>query len=213
MFSAKTFLKMKGVLQSPPMIFKKHQENDEENQIDPEVTLQQEEELGDAGAIAAKLKKLKDELHKCNQERVEYLDGWQRSKADAVNMRREAAAEAARARNRSRDALIEDIIPALDSFDMAMAGEAWGKIDENWRKGMENVRTQLLTALQNSGVQAYGKDGEEFDPPLHEVVHEIESDDAQHTIASVLRRGYRSDDKIIRPAQVAIFNNRAHSDK
>lgn len=193
------------------MIFRKKHEDDKENESAEEINLQPEEGLGDTDAIAAKLKKLKSELQKCNDERLEYLDGWQRCKADSVNMRRDAMAEATRARNRSRDALVESIIPALDSFDMAIAGDAWAKMDENWRKGMENVRAQLLAALQNSGIKAYAETGEKFDPSLHEAVQEIENDSEDHTVASVLRRGYRSEERILRPAQVAIFINRAHS--
>lgn len=182
--------------------------NDEERGSQDEtvsdVDFESEDELG-AGAFKAKLKKLKDELEKVKIERQEYLDGWQRCKADTVNERREALAAAERAGSRSRDALVEDVIPSLDSFDMAIGNDAWQKLDANWRKGMENVYSQLLGALEKHGVRPFGAVGDTFDPFLHETVQEVEAEGAPGAIVRVLRRGYRSAERVVRPAQVAII--------
>src|SRR3989338_8589679 len=151
-----------------------------------------------------KIKKLRAELEKCKEEKQEYLVGWQRCKADSINARKDAVLMAERAGNRSRDTLIEDIIPALDSFDMAIASDAWASMDPNWRIGMENVRAQLMTALSNQGVSAYAEIGEAFDPTSHDAVQEVDEDGAPGSIAKVLRRGYKISERIIRPAQVAI---------
>src|SRR3989338_8935480 len=123
-----------------------------------------------AGIQSDKLKKLRAELEKCKEEKQEYLVGWQRCKADSINARKDAVLMAERSGNRSRDALIEDIILALDSFDMAIGSDAWASMDSNWRMGMENVRAQLMTALSNQGVSAYAEIGDDFDPVLHEAV-------------------------------------------
>ena len=127
-----------------------------EDDVDFEV----DEELGDIDAAKTKLKKLKDELEKVKKERQEYLDGWQRCKADAINARKDTESKAARTAELLREALVHDIIPALDSFDMAAEGEAWGAIDEGWRSGMERVRDQLIEALKRHGIERYGKVGE-----------------------------------------------------
>ncbi|MCR4281230.1 MAG: nucleotide exchange factor GrpE [Candidatus Kaiserbacteria bacterium] len=180
-------------------------ENSEEVKIEPasgdfEVD---SEEQGSA-TLADKLKTLRAELEKCKAEKQEYLIGWQRCKADSINSRKDAVLMAERSGNRSRDALIEDIIPALDSFDMAIASDAWAKMDSNWRIGMENVRSQLITALLNQGVTAYAEIGDAFDPTLHDAVQELNENSAPGSIAKVLRRGYKTAERIIRPAQVAI---------
>ncbi|HXK38971.1 MAG TPA: nucleotide exchange factor GrpE [Candidatus Paceibacterota bacterium] len=176
-----------------------------ETQIAPEEgDFELEGEEAGAGIQSDKLKKLRAELEKCKEEKQEYLVGWQRCKADSINARKEAMRIAERAGNRARDALIEDIIPALDSFDMAMAGDAWTKMDENWRMGMENVRSQLIGALLNQGVNSYAEIGDVFDPILHEAVQEVQEKGDAGSVAKVLRRGYRFSERIIRPAQVAI---------
>jgi len=161
------------------------------------------EEQGTA-TLADKIKKLRAELEKCKEEKQEYLVGWQRCKADSINARKDAVLMAERAGNRLRDALVEDVIPALDSFDVAITSDAWAKMDPNWRTGMENVRAQLITALSNQGVSAYAEIGDAFDPTLHEAVQEIAEGGEEGTVANVLRRGYKSAKGIIRPAQVAV---------
>lgn len=179
-------------------------ENPEEIQITPVGDFELENDEAGADIQSDKIKKLRAELEKCKEEKQEYLIGWQRCKADAVNARKDALLMAERSGNRFRDALVEDIIPALDSFDMAIGSDAWAKMDSNWRMGMENVRSQLIAALANQGVTAYGEIGDAFDPTLHDAVQEVDDVGAPGNVAKILRRGYRSSERIIRPAQVAI---------
>jgi molecular chaperone GrpE len=172
---------------------------------DVEVDFEPEDELGSVGAVKAKLAKLKEELEQVKKERAEYLDGWQRCKAESVNSRREADEARVRAGQIGRENFILDLLPALDSFDMAMHGEAWQKVDASWRTGVESIRSQIEKVLQDNNVEAFGVPGDQFDPALHEPVQEEEGGE-RHTIARVFRRGYRLQGRIIRPAQVAIFS-------
>ena len=195
------------------LLFKANQnENDSSPSVENDmrdVQVESEEELGDVAAIAAKIKKLKTELESCKSERNQYLDGWQRCKADSVNVRRDALLMAERIANRSRDSLIDDIIPALDSFDMAILSEAWASFEPNWRAGMENVRTQLTTALSNQGITSFANAGEKFDPTMHETIKEIDTHESPGTIVQVVRKGYQSKDGVIRPAQVVVVADRS----
>lgn len=179
--------------------------NPEETNVAPEGgEFELEVEEKDDATSADKLKKMRAELEKCKEEKQEYLIGWQRCKADSINARKDAVLMAERSGNRSRDALVEDIIPALDSFDMAIASDTWAKMDPNWRTGMENVRSQLVAALVNQGVSAYADVGDIFNPTLHEAVQEIDAEGKPGSMVKILRRGYRAGERIIRPAQVAV---------
>lgn len=169
-----------------------------------DIDFEPEEELGSVAALKAKLQKLRDELEEVKKERQEYLDGWQRCKADTINTKKEMAATLSRARVLGAEGLAEELIPALDSFDMAMQGEAWQKVDAAWRSGVESIYTQLLAAFRAHEIAVFGEKGETFDPEVHEAIQEIEGGE-QNTIAQVLRKGYRTQDRIIRPAQVVIF--------
>lgn len=170
-----------------------------------DIDFEPEDEMGSIGAAKAKMQKLRDELEKVKAERQEYLDGWQRAKADSVNARKEALAQGDRQATRMIEGFIEDILPALDSFDMATASEAWAQIGDGWRSGMENVQNQLLEALRRNGVERFGKVGEAYDPHKHDAVQEVDDAPGESgSIARVLRSGYIYGDRIIRPAQVII---------
>lgn len=170
-----------------------------------DVDFEPEEELGSLGAAQAKLEKLKDELEKAKKERQEYLDGWQRCKADAINAKRDIESRATRTAEMLREALIHDIIPALDSFDLASGSEAWMEISDGWKSGMEQVRDLLIEALRKHGIERFGRVGDTLDHRLHEVIEERDDVAGEpNAIARILRYGYRTKERVLRPAQVFV---------
>lgn len=174
-----------------------------------DVDFEPEEDLGDIGAAQAKLKKLRDELEKVKKERQEYLDGWQRCKADSVNLKKDVEARASRTAELLREELIHDIIPALDSFDMAAGSEAWAEVSDGFRSGMEHVRNQLIDALKRHGIERIGRVGETVDHALHEVLEERDDIAGEAgTIVRIVRHGYKTKDRVLRPAQVILKSSR-----
>ena len=170
-----------------------------------DIDFEPDDEMGDIGALKAKIQKLRDELIEVKKERGEYLDGWQRSKADMVNTKKDSAEALKRASTSGKETLIEDLLPALDGFDMAMGSESWHEVDAAWRKGVESIRAHIASVLKVHGIELLGAIGEVFDPTLHEAVQEIEGAGKSHTIAKILRSGYISSGRVLRPAQVIIF--------
>lgn len=170
-----------------------------------DVDFEPDEELGDMGAAKAKLKKVKDDLAQIKAERQQYLYGWQRAKADMANYKRDAQQSADRAIQRAKEKVIGDILPVLDSFDMATGTDAWESMDSQWKSGIDSIRNQLLDVLSKNGVDRYGKVGDTVDFRLHEVVQEMyDVAGDPHSIVRVLRSGYKMGDSVIRPAQVII---------
>ena len=181
-----------------------------------DVDFEPEDELGETGAVKAKMQKLREELKEAKARRDEYLDGWQRAKADMVNAKKEVAEALSRAGSRGKEILVEELIPALDGFDMAMQGDAWNTVDKAWRSGIESIKGQIEGVLKAHGVEIFGNVGDTFDPALHEPIQEVDLPAAptaaaqagggeSHTIAKVFRRGYRTENRILRPAQIAIY--------
>lgn len=154
---------------------------------------------------AALVKKLRAKLKACEQEKREYLDGWQRLKADNANSKKRNADMETLVAARAQTEIIEELIPALDSFDMAFTGEAWAHVDEVWRVGVEHIHNQLLEALRAKGYESYAQAGDTFDPQLHEALESIDGGEP-HTIARVVRRGFKRGTTIVRPAQVVTYN-------
>jgi len=154
------------------------------------------------------VKKIREDLKICRKEKEEYLTGWQRSKADYINLQKNEEIKLKELRNFVTTGLIEDLLPALDSFDMALANkEAWGKVDENWRNGVEYIRKQFIGAIESYGVSKIDQIGVAFDHNLHEAIETIETDDIKkdHTVATITQSGYKIGDKVIRPARVSVY--------
>lgn len=156
---------------------------------------------------------LKAELETVKKERTEYLEGWQRAKADLVNSKKTLEEDKKRYRAIATEDLVSDLIPALDSFDMAFRDKtAWEAAPANWRTGVEYIYNQLVSVLEKNGVTQINPLGEQFNPAEQESVGTADvSDEKQHHIVqSVLQKGYRLNGKLIRAARVTVgeFTNK-----
>lgn len=155
------------------------------------------------------IKRLRDELKECVAKKREYLQGWQRAKADNVNARKEFDREKDKIKTRAIESVMSDILPVLDSFEMAFADEeTWQSIDEQWRSGVEHIHSQLTDALANNGLKKIApKPGDDFDPQLHTSIDtkKAETEDQIDTVADCEQTGYRLDDRIIRSANVVVY--------
>ena len=137
----------------------------------------------------------------------ESLAGWKRALADYDNLKKDLARE----REQIREALLEreahDLLPVLDNFDEAVkfTPDSVPNEAKKWLQGILYVRTQLEEVLKRKGFEPYGQVGEAFDPNLHDAAgHRQEADKVVNTILEVVRRGWRQEKKIIRPAKVII---------
>lgn len=170
-----------------------------------DVELELEDEMGDVAALKEKMRKLRETLEKAKKERQEYLDGWQRCRADAANAKQESARTAQKMGEMLREELVHDIIPVLDSFDMAAGSESWAQVNDGFRTGMEAVRYQLLDVLERHGIKRFGKVGEHFDPRLHDVAQEDEDAPGESgSVCKILRHGYTAGERVLRPAHVIL---------
>lgn len=172
------------------------------------------EDVGDDAdfgqAAQEKIKALRKKLKTCEQEKAEQLAGWQRAKADLVNYKREVAADYDRERKRAAEDVVTDLLSVVDSFGMAMKGQAWQNVDANWRTGVEYIHAQLMNVLKDHGLETFGKVGERFDPNIHESVStsNTEQEDDDHTVHEIIQPGFTLHNKVIRPAKVvvAVYN-------
>jgi molecular chaperone GrpE len=158
----------------------------------------------------AVLKKLRERLRKCEEEKKEYLDGWQRMRADFANARKEEDVRRGELIKFASEGLVEDLLPILDSFSMAFSNkESWEKVDANWRKGVEYIYTQFLSVLESRGLVEIGVVGEHIDPRIHVAIETIPTDDThkEDTVSEVIQKGYRLHNKVIRPARVKVWGH------
>ncbi len=158
-------------------------------------------------APSAQLKKLKDMLADCKKEKQEYLSGWQRARADLVNERMASEKRSRQISELAQEEIISDLMPILDSFDMAFANkEAWGKVDKNWRIGVENIHSNIISVLSKLSIAPFDPLSDVFNPKEHESIDTVSTKDKKrdNKIVEVLQKGYKRGEKILRPAKVKI---------
>ncbi len=183
-------------------------DNDRRISEEPDVHYEGEDE---AGVPALVIKKLREKNKICEAEKKEYLDGWQRMRADFANARKDEEARRGELIKFASEGLIEDLLPVLDSFSSAFANkEAWESVGENWRKGVEYIYAQFYSVLESRGLTPLGVVGEKFDPRIHTAIEETttETDEQDGVVAEVVHRGYRFHSKVIRPASVKVFRHK-----
>lgn len=175
--------------------------------MDEEIIYDNEDNFSTLGDATEKIKKLKEDLKQSNSERQEYLDGWQRSKADFVNLKKRTSDDLLEFRERASEGFVLDLLPVLDSFDMAFKDQtAWELAPVQWRKGVEYIHTQLLSLLENNQVKLINPLNEEFNPTEHQSssVIPVEDKNKDGKIVEVILKGYKIKDRVIRPANVKV---------
>ena len=186
----------------------KKEMNIEDNDAFEDVSFVDSTEDGDELPTKDIVKKLREDLKTIRKEKEEYLTGWQRAKADYVNLQKDSDAKYKELRTMVTGNMVEDLLPVLDSFNMAMGNkEAWEKVDANWRNGVEYIHQQFLRVLADNNVTALDQVDVMFDPMLHESIETIPTDDESkdHKIAQVVQTGYKIGERVIRPARVKVW--------
>lgn len=183
--------------------------NDDTSAID-DVTIESYNDDIDSGELTAedKIKRLRKRVSELTKEKQEYLDGWQRSKADFVNYKKREAEERSEFLKFAKIGMVTELIPVLDSFMMAFANkEAWEKVDQNWRTGVEYIHQQLMRALEDQGLTIDNPIGAKFDPTIHTSIGGVPTteESKEHLIAEVTQVGYRMNGKIIRSPSVKVY--------
>jgi len=169
-------------------------EKDEEVEIDVsdlDDSVVAEENAQDA------VKKLRTKLKEAETKAKEYLDGWQRAQADFANLRRRDEEAKFEFIKFSSLSLIEELIPVLDSFNIAKSRGI---------KDFEPLYDQFMRILKSFGLEELDPLGETFSPHEHEALATLKTEEKEedHKVLEVLQKGYKLKNKTIRPAKVKV---------
>ena len=158
-----------------------------------------EEEIEEVESRAdSKVLKLKKELAQATKEKLEYLDGWQRAKADYVNVLKRADAERESAKTKGLAKGASAFIGVMDTLDRA---EAAGEVPE----AFQAIARQLHGAATSLGLTKFGEVGEVFDPVHHEALgQDVVDAELEDTVTAVLEPGWKAGEEVIRPAKVRV---------
>ena len=147
--------------------------------------------------MAGASKKMKSsELEICKRERKEYLDGWKRAKADAINEKKHVLESLERGLLLAKEECIFSLLPVLDSLHFAKRVKT---------EGIDRIYDQCIDAFTSSGVVILDPTGEKFNPATQESVDKRKIEEGEdNTVLEVVRLGCQFNEKIIRPASVIV---------
>jgi molecular chaperone GrpE len=167
-----------------------------------DITIEEDAEARENTApdAASKVAKLRAEIEKLKAEKQQYLDNWQRDKAEFVNARKRDEESKSDFLKFAGITFAEDLLPVIDSFEAALK-------HEGSKEGVELIYTQFKSVLKRQGVEEFGTIGESFDPSFHQAIGNEPTEDKakDHTVADVLQKGYKIHSRVIRPAFVKVF--------
>ncbi|MCF2129720.1 nucleotide exchange factor GrpE [Strepomyces sp. STD 3.1] len=149
---------------------------------------------GDASENAGLVAQL-DQVRTALNERTADL---QRLQAEYQNYRRRVERDRVAVKEVAVANLLTELLPMLDDIGRAREhGELVG--------GFKSVAESLETVIAKMGLQQFGKEGEPFDPTIHEaLMHSYAPDVTETTCVAILQPGYRIGERTIRPARVAV---------
>ena len=133
---------------------------------------------------------------------AEHHDAWLRAKAETENMRRRAAEDVDKARKFAVENFASELLAVKDSLEAALAVESPSV--ENLKDGVELTLKQLTAAFGKFSLHDIDPLGEKFDPHQHQAIQVIESDQPANTVVTVLQKGYRLNERTLRPALVMV---------
>lgn len=132
-------------------------------------------------------------------------DSWDkyiRAVADLDNMRKRTKREIEDAKFDTKQQVLKEILPVVDNLERAL--EHVGDEANLLAEGVQLVLRQFQTALGLLDVTPIDAAGRQFDPTLHEAIAQEESEATPGTVVHVFQRGYRSNDRLLRPALVVV---------
>jgi molecular chaperone GrpE len=132
----------------------------------------------------------------------------QRVQADYANYRKRALRDQEAIAERAKAAVVSQLLGVLDDLDRA---RSHGDLESG---PLKLVADKLLSALTGLGLAAFGAEGDDFDPVLHEAVqHEGDgSEGSKPVIGNVMRHGYKLGDQVLRHALVGVVDTVADDD-
>ena len=141
-------------------------------------------------------------LRKAETEAAELKDAWLRARAETENVRKQAQNDVIKAHKYAIERFSKELLTVRDALELAIATPH--DTIEALKDGVELTLKNLNAAFEKAHIVEINPMGEKYDPHKHQAVTMIESDQAAGTVVQVFQKGYLLNDRVLRPAMVAV---------
>jgi len=157
------------------------------------------------GVAEIDVEALQQEIQDLRTKADEYLDGWQRSRAEFANYKKRMERDQALAYQSAAASIFKRFLEVLDDLDRALVNRPLQGEGAAWAEGIDLVYRKFYAILEAEGVNVMEAEGEFFDPNLHEAITQEDSDEHESgQVIAVVKNGYMIGDKVLRPALVRV---------
>jgi len=175
--------------------------DDLENEI-PDISLP---EAPAAEGVIDEVVEIQQELEDTRIKAGEYLDGWQRSRAEFANYKKRIEREQSQIYQTVTGNIIKRYLSVVDDLERALKNRPQDNQGATWADGIELIYQKLLSILESEGIKPIEAQGQPFDPNLHEAISLEESDSNESgQVIGVTQQGYMLGDRVLRPAVVRV---------
>lgn len=151
---------------------------------------------------------LETRIASLEKEKKDNWDRYLRAAADLENLRKRQKREVDDAKLESKGRVLKEMLPVVDNLERAIEHATAQAGTNPIVEGVQLVLRQFLTAFERLDVTPVEAAGQPFDPNLHEAISQQESDAPPGTVVQVLQRGYKSGDRLLRPALVVVAKSK-----
>ncbi len=161
-----------------------------------------------------KVDKLEAELEKAKADAESWKNEYYRAYADTKNLRASLEKDHLAAMKYRAEGFIEDLLPVLDSFHLALANEPEDPTLKNYLIGFQYIYRNLVGVLEAEGVTEIApKNGDKFDPLVMNAAETIKDEGEENLVLKVYTKGYKLHDRLVRPANVAVSKKKQNQEK
>lgn len=137
----------------------------------------------------------------------EYQDKYKRLLAEFENARAREAKEASRMYDVGAKAVLEKLLPIVDNFERAIQTIPEEDKERAFEQGVDKIYKQMMTILEEIGVQPMNAEGTEFNPDMHNAVMHVEDEAfGENVVAEEMQKGYMYKDSVLRYSMVKVAN-------
>ncbi len=180
-------------------------EPNDDQLVEPEEVDAPSDELPDKPEHEPSEIMLQHELEQTKAQSQEYLEGWQRARAEFANYKKRVARDQEDARLRIAANTLSKYLGVIDDLERALKERPEDGEAAAWAEGIELIYRKMYGVLETEGVEVIDAEGEHFDPTLHEAISHDESEDHEEgDVIEVVQPGYRLGERVLRPAMVRV---------
>lgn len=156
-----------------------------------------------------KIQELEEQIEKLKADVDHWKNEYYRAYADTKNLRNSLEKEQSELRKYRAIGFIEELLPVLDSFHMALDNEPPSPEVKNYLVGFQFIYRNLISALENEGVKEIAPQiGEKFSDKTMNAVDITEQEGEENLVTRVYAKGYELHGRLIRPANVSVSKNK-----